>query len=119
MCFVQEQNKNFVILTGIGRHGIHAYNADTNSLEWKKETEGMEKAGVASDGHGHLFVFDKANKCVHTLSVLNGQYMGCLIIEGDQDLRRPCWGVWYEETSCLIVAHAKGNERYVSVIRVQ
>ena len=119
MCFVQEQNKTLVIVTGIGQQGIHAYNADTKLLEWKREIGGMGKAGIASDGHGHLFVFDKANKCVHTLSVLNGQYMGCLIKEGDLGLRRPCWGVWYEETSSLIVAHAKGNERYLSVIRVQ
>ena len=116
---MQEQNKNLVIVTGIDRQGIHAYNADTKLLEWKKEIDGMEKAGVASDGHGHLFIFDKANKCVHMISVSNGQYMGCFITDGEQGLGRPCWGVWYEETYCLIVAHAKGNERYVSVVRVQ
>ena len=89
MCFVQEQNKKLVIVTADGPQGIHTYNADTKLLEWEKEIDGMENAGIASDGHGHLFVFDKVNKCVHTLSVLNGQYMGCLIKEGDLGLRRP------------------------------
>ena len=119
MCFVQGPNKNLVVATADGPEGIHAYNADTNSLEWKKEIDGMEKAGIAADGHGHLFVFDKENKCVHMLSVADGQYKGCLIKEGEQDIGRPCWGVWSEETSSLIVAHAKGSKRFISVVRVQ
>ena len=53
-------------MTADGPEGIPAYSADTNSLEWKKEIDGMEKAGIAADDHGHLFVFDKENKSVYT-----------------------------------------------------
>ena len=59
MCFVQEQNKNLVVVTAEDPEGIQVYNADTNSLEVKKEIDGIEKAGIAADGYGHLFVFDK------------------------------------------------------------
>ena len=107
MCFVQEQNKKLVIVTGDGLQEIHAYNADTKSLEWKKEIEGMENAGIAADGDGHLFVCDGDNRCVHMLSVSDGQYLGCLIKKGDQSLGAPLWAAWSEETSSLIVAHAK------------
>ena len=118
MCFVQEQNKNLVIITADGPQGIHAYNANTTLLEWRKKRDGMEKAGVASDSHGHLFVFDKENGCINLLSVSDGHYQGCLIKEGEQSLGKPCFGVWCEQTSSLIVAHAKGNERFISVIKV-
>ena len=110
---------DLVIATAIGSKGIHACNVNTNSLEWKREIDGMEKAGVASDGHGRLFVFDGDNGCIHMLSVSDGQYMGCLIKQGDQGLGAPFFGVWSEEMSSLIVAHRKGNKRFISVIKVQ
>ena len=120
MCFVQEQNKKLVIVTGDGLQEIHAYNADTKSLEWKKEIEGMENAGIAADGHGHLFICDGENGCVHMLSVLDGRYLGCLITQDELGLgASPCWAAWSEETASLIVAHAKGSKRFISVIKLQ
>ena len=120
MCYVQEQSKNLVILTADGSQGIHAYNTDTKSLEWKKEIDGMENAGVAADGHGHLFVCDGENGCVYMLSVSDGKYQGCLITKDELGIgTSPCWVVWSEETSSLIVAHAKENKRFINVIKVQ
>ena len=121
MCFVKEEAKcrnGLLIVAPGGPRGIHAYNVGTNSLQWKKEIAGIAKAGVASDSHGHLFVCDKDNRCIHMLSVSDGHYMGCLIKQGDQGLGAPLWGVWSEEMSSLIVAHGKGNKRFISVIRV-
>ena len=121
MCFVSEETnrKRLIIVTTVGREGIHAYNVDTNKLEWKREIDGMENSGIVSDGHGHLFVCDYDNKCIHMLSVSDGHYMGCLIKRGDQGLGSPCWGVWSEETSSLIIAHTKNWKWFISVIKVQ
>ena len=120
MFFVGEEKKRkgLIIVTAQGPEGIHAYNVDTNSLEWKKEIEGMARAGIVSDGHGHLFVCDWGNKCIHMLSVSDGQYMGCLIKQGVQGLGVPVFGAWSEEMSSLIVARGKGNKRFISVIKV-
>ena len=122
MCFVKEEAKSrngLLIVAAGGPQGIHAYNANTNSLEWNKEINGIKQAGVASDTHGHLFVCDGDNECIHMLSVSDGQYMGCLIKQGDQGLGAPLWGTWSEEISSLIVAHAKGDKRVISVVKVQ
>ena len=122
MCFVKEEAKcsdGLLIVTPRGPQGIHAYNVETNSLQWKREIEGMARAGVAPDGHGHLFVFDGDNGCIHMLSVSDGHYMRCLIKQGDQGLGAPFFGVLSEEMSSLIVAHGKGNKRFISVIKVQ
>ena len=121
MCFVREEinRKCLVIVTAQGPHGIHAYNMDNNSLEWKKEMKGMERGGVAADGHGHLFVFDGDNRCIHMLSVSDGYYMGCLIKQGDQGLGAPFWGVWSEKTSSLIVADNRDFKWFISVLKIQ
>ena len=91
-----------------------------NPLEWKKEIDGMEQAGIVSDRHGHLFVCDWQNKCIHILSVSDGQYMGCLMKSGEQGLGIPYFIAWSEEMSSLIVAYWKEiNKWYISVIKVQ
>ena len=121
MCFVSEETnrKRLLIVAPSGPEGIHAYNVDTNKLEWKKEIEGMEQAGIVSDGHEHLFVCDWENQCIHMLSVSDGQYLGCLIKQGDQGLGIPYWVDWSEEMSSLIVAHTKDWKIFISAIKVQ
>ena len=109
MCFVKEESnrKRLIIVTAGSTEGIYAYNVDTKSLEWKKEVKGMKQAGIVSDGHGHLFICDWDNKCIHMLSVSDGYYLGCLIKRGEQGLGSPTWGVWSAVTSSLIVAHTR------------
>ena len=121
MCFVSREMNNgrFIIVTPEGPKGIHAYNVDTNKLEWKKEIEGMEKSGIVSDSHGHLFVCDDDNRCIHMLSVSDGQHLGCLIKTGEQGLGIPLWAVWSEGMLSLIVAHTKDWKMFISVIKVQ
>ena len=111
--------KCLVITTADGPEGIHAYNVDTNKLEWKKEMEGMKKAGIVSVGHGHLFICDWDNKCIHMLSVSEGHYLGYLVKRGDQGLGSPSRAAWSEEKSSLIIAHTKNWKWYISIIKVQ
>ena len=121
MCFVKEQNKNMIIVASSKTNGIEAYNIDTGSLEWKGQRRGLQKCGVTSDGHGHIYVCDQApaNRCIHMFSAADGKYQGCLIGEGEQGLGVPLWVVWSEPTSSLIVTHGKGDKRFFSVIYIQ
>ena len=121
MCFVNEQNKNLLIVASVEMNGIEAYNTDSGSLEWKAEIRGMQKCGVASDSHGHIFVCGEtqANNYIHMFSASDGKHQGCLIGEGEQGLGVPLWVVWSEPTSSLIVTHGKGDKRFFSVIYIQ
>ena len=121
MCFVNEQNKNLLIIASVEMNGIEAYNTDSGSLEWKGEIPGMQKCGVTSDGHGHIFVCGetRANNSIHMLSASDGKYQGSLIGEGEQGLGVPLRVVWSEPTSSLIVTHRKGDKRLSSVIYIQ
>ena len=121
MCFVSEQSKNLLIVTSVEMNGIEAYNADTGSLEWKGQLPVLQRCGVASDGQGHIFVCDQApaNRCIHMFSASDGKYQGCLMREGEQGLGIPCLAAWSKETSSLIVIHAKGEKRLLSVIYIQ
>ena len=120
MCFVnEEKNRKRLIIITAGNERIYAYNVDTKSLEWKTEIKGMKQVGIVSDSHGHLFICDLENKCIHMISVSDGQYMGCLIERGDQGMGSPVWGVWSEETSSLIVAHRRDFKWFISVIKIQ
>ena len=121
MCFDRQEasHKRLVIFTACGLEGIYAYNIDTKLLEWIKTIGDMESAGVTTDGHGHLFVCDAFNNCVHMLSVSDGKYLGRLIDKGKLGIDQPSWSAWSEEMSSLIVAHAKGNTWCISSIKVQ
>ena len=84
MSFASEETnrKLLIIVASSTPEGIHAYNVDTNSLEWKREIDGMEKSGIVSDGHGRLFTCDWDSNCIHMVSVSDGQYLGCLMKRG-------------------------------------
>ena len=86
MNYAQQNNKEFILVVPQSLSGIKAYDANSGFLEWDKELPGMTRCALIPDGHGHLFVSDQDNKCIHLLSVLDGEYLGCLIKEGEQGL---------------------------------
>ena len=63
----------------------------------------MEARGVATDGHGRLFVSDQGNQCIHMFSA-DGNYNQCLWKAGDilGDLSKIQWS---ENASCFYVTH--------------
>ena len=121
MCFDRQEasHKRLVIFTARGPEGIHAYNIDTKSIDWIKTIDDMENAGVTTDGHGHLFICDAFNDCVHMLSVSDGKYLGCLTDKEKLGLVRPTHPAWSEDMSSLIVAHAKEDTWCISSITIQ
>ena len=109
------------------KNGIHCYSTATKSLKWRVvgKLPGMCKEmwaeGVATDGHGHLFVSDgwNGNRCTQMFSVADGQYLGCLIKEGEQGLGYPNGICWHSASHSLIVAHRKSAAWFLRMIDVE
>ena len=117
---MKHEQKELILVTSESLMGIKAYDLSSGSLEWHKNIPGMTKSALVPDGHGHLFVADKDNKCIHMLSLSDGQNLGRLhVIEEGEGLGFPAWVDWSEETSSLILAHGKGNKRFISFIQIQ
>ena len=77
--------------------------------EWQEKLPGMQKVlypvHITTDGRGHLFVSDgvNGNRCIQMFSVSDGQYMGCLIKEGEQGLGHPNTICWHSASHSLAV----------------
>ena len=122
MCCVDIGDKELLITTKGFGGGVYAYNTKTDKMEWSVEGKlpGIEKnvrpVGVTSDGHGHLFVSDNENKCIHMFAT-DGGYMGALLREEVQTLSQLAGIRWSNKFSSLLVVHMV-NERYsISAIR--
>ena len=79
--------------------------------------EGKFFTGITADRWGHLFQVDDINKAVKMYTV-EGTELGVLQIKKD-DFPYPWQISWCRETSSLILVHAKGWQRIISVITVR
>ena len=106
---MKHEKKELILVTAESLMGIKAHDVSSGTVEWEQNIPEMTKSAMISDGHGHLFVSDIDNKCIHMLSLSDGQNLGRLhvIEEGEQGLGFPVWVDWSEETSSLILAHGK------------
>ena len=60
---------------------------------------------MVADRKGRLFVKDMNNKCIQMFSALDGQYLGCLIKEGEKGLGLLGKICFSASTSQLLVSH--------------
>ena len=74
-----------------------------------------------ADGCGHMFVSDgsKGNRCIQMFSVQDGQYLGCLIKEGEEGLGYPSRISWHSAFRALAVAHYEGKTWFLSGIDME
>ena len=128
--FIRVQNVTDELIIGFERQeGIICYNSFTKSLEWSVagKLPGMQNAinarCITTDGCGHLFVSDgwNGNRCIQMFSVSDGQYLGCLIKEGEQSLGRPNRISWHSASHSLAVAHLQkpGDFWNLSMINIE
>ena len=87
------------------------------SLKWSVEGNlpGMQESLYAvsltdNPQRDYLFVSDGSNgntgnSCIQMFSILDGQYLGCLIKEGEQGLGNPGTIAWHSASHSLAVAH--------------
>ena len=122
------------MIIGIGcDSGIHCYSTTTKSLKWEVAGQmpgilpgiplgTIYATGVTTDGCGHLFVSDygwDGNNCIHMFSVSDGQYLGCLIKEGEQGVGYPRKISWHSASHSLAVAHGVGYSWSLSMINMK
>ena len=127
MIGVRNGSEELIIIGAGSLNGIHSYSTTTGGLKWrmKGKLPGMQNAldaeGVTTDGYGHLFVSDGilGNSCIHMFSVSDGQYLGCLIKEGEQGLGYPNMICWHLASHSLVVAHWKSGHGSLSMIDVE
>ena len=123
ICFVQDGVKHLLIVAARDA-GLFAYNTETDKLEWKVDDKvsGREKAldarGVTTDEHGHLFVADYTNECIHMFSTSEGYYLGRLI-KGVETLGNPGRVHWSADTSSLLAACFLQGKWHLQLINIQ
>ena len=107
--------------------GIYCYNTSNKSLKWEVRAnlpemrKDLHAMGLTTDGLGYLFVSDGkfGNKCIQIFSVSDGQYLGCLIKEGEQGLGYPSRICWHSASHSLFVAHSAGPYWHLSMISME
>ena len=141
ICFVQWGKRQLLTVVAAAENEaddsddeVFAYDTVRGQLEWKADdkSSGMEKkmkaTGATADGCGHLFVGDwmYGNKCIQMFSVSDGQYLGCLMRDGQyigrmmiKDMGYPGKLCWCEKTSNLLAAYSLEDKWHLRVINVQ
>ena len=124
ICYAKHSHENLLIVAGDER--LQAFQADTGQIKWSNKdvhlsglNEEMKPFRIAADGNGRLFVNDENNKCIEMFSASDGQYLGCLIKEGEQGLG-DLWGMCCAEaTSQLVVSHRKYSSAFIAILNVE
>ena len=121
MCCI-EGGDGLVFLT---KDGLEAYETKTGDPKWKiplqdrsmKETIGV--GGFTVDSHGHLFMCDTNNECVHIFAETTGQSVG-VILNKDSDIGIPHKIGWNQNSKTLVVLHKKNGTRFhITVVTVK
>ena len=122
MCAVQDGNRELLFAFD---SRIYVYNTATDEVVWsawrkqKQMDKKMEPHGVTTDGHGHLFVCDWNNGCIHLFHITKSKYLGPVMREGEQGLGVPYRVEWCEATSSLVVAYTKNDVYLNSFVKFQ
>ena len=126
ICFVQQSDKELLV---VNRNldsvcEIQAYNTATSTLEWRirGRLPGMgtdvDPLGITTDGRGHLFVCDGANRCIFVVSA-DGKFVGILLLEGEQNLGEPRKIRWCDTVESLVVSNKRDEKWNVSILNVK
>ena len=122
MCCTKIGGKTLLVTTSGFGGTMQAYNAANNNVEWIVEGRlpgmriAMKPHGVTTDGQGHLFVCDSANKCIQMFGV-DSEYMGGVVKEETQHFDQLCAIWWSLGTSSLILVHRNNLACSISTIK--
>ena len=116
MCCVKDNDDEDLLVTTRGYVGIFAYKLKTDERLWRVKGRRATKKGkeigvesITTDGRGHLFVCG-LDECVWIFST-SGNFLATLMRQKSLDTVQP-WSIsWCRETSSLVVAHTKANDR--------
>ena len=122
ICFVQRGDKELLVVNRYLDNvcEIQAYSTATSTLEWRVRGRlpGMgadvDPLGITTDGRGHLFVCDGANRCIFVVSA-DGKFVGILL----RDLGEPRKIRWCNASESLVVSNKRDEKWNVSVVSVK
>ena len=118
-------NENLLIIAA--PQGLQAFKLDTSEVTWRKDVihevrqrEIYDSYMIVADTKGRLFVNDVSNKCIQMFSVSDGQYLGCLIKEGEYGLGELGKMCFSESNSKLaVISIRKDGTRVLAILRVE
>ena len=123
-CYLKYHEEELLVV--IDRTEIKAFTLCNAEVKWSKkkfhlpdQNKICKPIRIAVGGQGLLFVFDVNNRCIQMFSEADGQYLGCLIKEGQQGLGKIGPMCFCESTSQLIVSHEKDKKTFISVLNVE
>ena len=124
MCCVKDNDDEDLLVTTRGYVGIFAYKLKTDERVWRVKGRRATKKGkeigvesITTDGRGHLFVCG-LDECVWIFST-SGNFLATLMRQKSLDTVQP-WSIsWCRETSSLIVAHTKANDRKYHISNIK
>ncbi len=99
--------------------GMSAYNTDSGELEWVAKViaeKPFAPHSVTSDGRGHLFVSDTANRCIQVFST-EGTHLGPILSEDKWDLGSPTSLDWADSIPALVVQTDKHEVKVIKFPR--
>ena len=103
-------SRDLLVITR-GREGVFCYTLVKGNMMWKvsgklPEVEwDIDARGVTADDHGHLFVCDKENSCVHELFAGDGKHLGVVMREGQEGVGKLYNTAFHQGSASMVVAH--------------
>ena len=124
MAYIKYINENLLAIDV--DKGMQIFQLDTGLVKWGRkdfklpgQNENCELSYMAADKKGSLFVKHFSNRCIQMFSASDGQYLGCLIREGEQGLGELGQMCFSESTSQLVVSHRKDGKIHIAVLNVE
>ena len=123
MCFAYEDTvKIFSVGSNFTGKYVHAYGVKDLWLLHNFQPDGMKyemnPSGITTDGRGHLFICDKANKCIQIVDT-DGTYMCPVDCSCKVELGIPERLDWSKSESALVVTHKVIGKCFISVLKIQ
>ena len=117
-----ERHAGMKLLVVAGCTFIDAHNLNSSEVAWTNEdVTGMEKEfrprSLSTDGHGHLYVVDLDNDCVHMFSLDDGSHMGVVLSE-EEGLSYFDEISWYDENASLAVLCRKNGKACIAFCKI-
>lgn len=121
-CLVSHGKETLVVL--FNKCSLLAFCTDTGEEKWRVQagpdiqgyTLGTDDT-LTTDGRGQVFLCCEQREWVKVFSA-NGEEKGIVLKGGDQGLGKHFLICWSEATDSLIVAHVKGEQCFISCVRV-
>ena len=115
VCFVQHAEKQLILCVHVNAIGAYAFL--TGEKLWQKKhgaTISLRPGGITTNSHSFVLApWNGKQQCIQMLFT-DGSFIGTLMNISD-----PWFLAWIKKTSHLVVIHCKGNQWFVTALKVE